>query len=117
MLNGDLGLWLERVLHVPNSTKGDSPKMAGLLTVLRVQGRWGAAARLAWLRVCCSSASAVSGDVPLAKDAPNSCPGAEVWDGQWAPFFEARWQQHIGKIVQRVEPGCCDEPRAGPKSN
>ena len=31
IVNEELGLWLERVLHTPNSTKGDSPKIAGML--------------------------------------------------------------------------------------
>jgi hypothetical protein len=39
VLNDQLGLWLERALRVANSTRGDSPKMAGLLELLRVQGR------------------------------------------------------------------------------
>jgi len=39
---GELGLWLERVLHCPNSTRGDSPKGAGecpvfAITVLRLR--------------------------------------------------------------------------------
>ena len=31
MVVGDVGLWLERVLHTPNSTNGDSPKIAGCM--------------------------------------------------------------------------------------
>ena len=29
-----LGLWLERVLHTPNATMGDSPKIAGMMDLL-----------------------------------------------------------------------------------
>ena len=43
----EVGVWLERVLQCSNSTSGDSPKVAGCIDLLRVQGRWAAAARLA----------------------------------------------------------------------
>jgi hypothetical protein len=46
-LNRKLGFWLEHVLQQRNSARGDSPKLAGMLELLRVQGRWGAAVRLA----------------------------------------------------------------------
>jgi hypothetical protein len=49
MVVDEVGLWLERVLHVSNNCKGDSPKAAGCMDLFRVQGRWGAAARLAWV--------------------------------------------------------------------
>lgn len=45
-VNEDVGHWLERVLHVPNDLRGDSPKIAGCFDLMRVQGRWAAAARL-----------------------------------------------------------------------
>jgi hypothetical protein len=38
VLNSELGWWLEHVLQCRNSTAGDSPKIAGLIEVLRVQG-------------------------------------------------------------------------------
>ena len=46
MVNEEVGLWLERVLRVPNNLLGDSPKIAGCMDLMRVQGRWAAAARL-----------------------------------------------------------------------
>jgi len=74
MENGEVGLWLERILHVPNDTKGDSPKIAGCMDLMRVQGRWGAAARLAYVRVLLSSSTDVSGGALLSKTAPNTFP-------------------------------------------
>ena len=50
MVNEEIGYWLEKILHQPNDLKGDSPKIAGCMELFRVQGRWGAAARLAWVR-------------------------------------------------------------------
>jgi hypothetical protein len=44
--NADLGLWLERVLHTPNATLGNSPKIAGMMDLLITQGMWDAALRL-----------------------------------------------------------------------
>src|SRR5207247_1181836 len=45
----DVGRWLERVFHMINSLKGDSPKIAGLIDLLHTQGMWDASARLAFL--------------------------------------------------------------------
>ena len=61
MVVNEIGLWLERVLHCPNSTRGDSPKIAGCMDLMRVQGRWAAAARLAWIRVALNASNEVAG--------------------------------------------------------
>ena len=64
----NVGLWLEKVLHVPNLLRGDSPKLAGCMELFLVQGRWNRAARLAWVRTILSA----SGDVcegPLTREA------------------------------------------------
>ncbi len=45
---GDIGTALSRILW-PNKTKGDSPKIAGMMTLLVTQGMWDASARLAYL--------------------------------------------------------------------
>jgi hypothetical protein len=92
-LNEEVGLWLERALHASNSTTGDSPKMAGLVALLRVQGRWGPAARMAWLRVVCKRMTDVSAGERLSKTAPNSCPADAQWQA-WARLFEAVWATH-----------------------
>ncbi len=46
--NGDIGLWLMRILHTINDAQGDSPKIAGMMDYLRTQGLWDAAARFAF---------------------------------------------------------------------
>lgn len=99
VLNSELGLWLERCLHTPNSTTGDSPKMAGLLSLLRVQGRWAPAARLAWLRVACKRTTDISDGERLSKDAPNTCPPAAAW-AKFAAFLEEGWGRHAASVVQ-----------------
>ena len=43
-----LGLWLEKVLRTPNATKGDSPKIAGMMDLLVTQGMWYPSVRLAY---------------------------------------------------------------------
>jgi hypothetical protein len=35
MVNRDIGLWLERILHTENNLAGDSPKIAGMMDLLR----------------------------------------------------------------------------------
>ncbi|HXV19213.1 MAG TPA: hypothetical protein VD883_03960, partial [Candidatus Omnitrophota bacterium] len=46
--NADIGKWLERVLWTKNATKGDSPKVAGMMDLLITQGMWDASLRLAY---------------------------------------------------------------------
>lgn len=98
---GDVGLWLERVLHCRNDTRGDSPKLAGCLDLLRVQGRWGPAARLAWIRCVATSAKDVSGGQPLSKEAPNTAPKPQIWDA-WSEFLEDIWTQHLDSVVEII---------------
>ena len=95
----DVGLWLERVLHTPNDTKGDSPKVAGCMDLFRVQGRWAAAARLAYLRVICKDVNDVCGGEPLTKSATNTFPPSTTWE-DWASFFEVYWQQHRENVIK-----------------
>ncbi len=64
--NAKLGLWLERVLHTPNATAGDSPKAAGIMDLLITQGMWDASVRL---------------------------PSQQVLS-DWVEIFEGVWQKH-----------------------
>lgn len=85
--NASLGWWLSRVLHTPNSTKGDSPKIAGMMDLLITQGMWDASVRLAYqLAIASSIESAFGGEKPAA-DAPNTAP-SEQEIGNWAATFE-----------------------------
>ena len=99
MENGEVGLWLERILHVPNDTKGDSPKIAGCLDLMRVQGRWAAAARLAYVRVLYQSATDVAGGKLLTKTAPNVFPKMNYFN-KWESFFESVFLQHKNNIIE-----------------
>jgi len=100
----DVGLWLERLLHVRNDTRGDSPKVCGMMDLFRVQGRWAAAARLAWVRCVLSDVKDVSGGQPLSKSAPNTFPGASFWE-RWATFLDEVWMQHINNIIVVISTG------------
>ena len=107
----DVGLWLERVLHCPNSLRGDSPKIAGCMDLLRVQGRWAAAARLAYLRLL-RSPSDVSGGETLTKTSRNTFPGPAYWN-RWAEFFEAFWLEHKNNVIRLGE---WEDILAGPRT-
>ena len=92
--NAQLGLWLERVLHTPNDTTGDSPKISGMMDLLIAQGMWDASVRLAYqLEVAESLEEAFDRQEP-AKNAPNTAPSQQVLS-EWAEIFEKAWQQHI----------------------
>lgn len=94
-----LGLWLERVLHTPNATLGDSPKIAGMMDLLITQGMWDASLRLAYqLEIADSIAAAFGGQDP-AKSAPNTAPSQQALS-HWAEICEAVWQKH--NIVRRL---------------
>jgi hypothetical protein len=85
--NTKLGLWLERVLNVPNETHGDSPKIAGMMDFLIAKGMWDASVRLAYqLTVANSLEEAFGGEEP-AKDAPNTAPSKEELNN-WAQIFD-----------------------------
>ena len=101
MVINDIGLWLERVLNTKNSTKGDSPKLAGCFDLFRVQGRWSAAARVAWIKCVFKSSVDVSGGKKLSKNAPNTCPKDSFWHS-WGHLFEFFWKQNINNIIKRV---------------
>jgi hypothetical protein len=83
-----LGLWLERVLQVPNQTVGDSPKIAGMMDLLVTQGMWLPAVRLAYqLMIATSVDDAFGGEAP-SKTAPNTAPTRDQLD-HWAKLCEA----------------------------
>ena len=62
--------------------KGDSPKIAGCMDLFRVQGRWSAAARLAWIRCVLTSEREVNNGENLSKSSPNTFPSQFFWD-EW----------------------------------
>jgi hypothetical protein len=92
------------VLHVPNNLNGDSPKVAGCIDLFRVQGRWAASARLAYIRVILGSVTDVSNNEALSKAAANSFPVFAYFQ-QWESFLEEIWRQHMNNIVKIHAPG------------
>jgi len=66
---------------------------------MRVQGRWAASARLAYVRVLYQSATDVSGGKLLTKTAPNVFPKIEYFKN-WASFFESVFIQHKNNIIE-----------------
>jgi hypothetical protein len=64
-----------------------------------VQGRWAAAARLAYVKAVLVGPSDVSDRLTLSKTAPNSFPPRSYWE-EWAAFFDAIWLQHINNVVK-----------------
>ena len=94
----EVGYWLERVLHCPNKLLGDSPKIAGCMDFFRVQGRWAAACRLAWVRVVLNSVTDVSGGQQLTSTAPNTFPAPHYFE-HWASVFERVWMSHVNNVI------------------
>ncbi|NJN24400.1 MAG: hypothetical protein HC810_08480, partial [Acaryochloridaceae cyanobacterium RL_2_7] len=83
-----LGLWLERVLHQPNQTRGDSPKIAGMMDFLITQGQWFASVRWAYQKTLVHDIGAAFGGDTPSKTAPNTAP-TEQELFRWASVFEA----------------------------
>lgn len=69
------------------------------MDLLRVQGRWGAAVRLAWVRSVLKTGTDVCGGRQLSKTAPNSFPTPAYFD-QWADFLDQEFSQHMNNIIK-----------------
>jgi hypothetical protein len=82
-----LGLWLERVLHVPNKTVGDSPKIAGMMDLLTCKGNWYAAVRLGYQMAIARDVSASFGGQAPCRSAPQTAPSPTDLKN-WAAIFE-----------------------------
>lgn len=87
--NGDLGEWISRILHKRNTAKGDSPKLAGMMDILLVQGRWAACVRLAFIRTVLKHVDEVCDWEELCPQAPNVAPTPQVFRAWAKPFEEA----------------------------
>ena len=96
--NADLGLWLERVLHQPNATLGDSPKIAGMMDLLITQGIWNASLRLSYQFAVAESIEDAFGGKTPAKSAPNTAPTeAEISD--WSAIIEQVFLKHKDTLL------------------
>lgn len=97
--NAQLGLWLERVLHTPSKTVGDSPKIAGMMDLLITQGMWDASLRLAYqLAIADSVESAFDGQLP-ADAAPNTAPSIQAIQS-WAAIAERIFLKHQSNLLR-----------------
>ena len=85
--NKDLGLWLERVLKVANHTKGDSPKIAGMMDFLITKGMWYASVRLAYYLAIAESVESAFGDRQPSRHAPDTSLAEEDLNC-WVDLFE-----------------------------
>jgi len=96
--NADLGLWLERVLHTPNATLGDSPKIAGMMDLLITQGVWNASLRLSYQFAVAESIEDAFGGKTPDKSAPNTAPTeAEISD--WSAIVEQIFLRHKDTLL------------------
>lgn len=105
-----LGLWLERVLHTPNNTVGDSPKIAGMLDLLMTQGMWSASVRLAYQLILSCFTDAFGGGEP-SKRAPNNAP-SELNLKKWSEIFSKVFSRqtkllHKGQTIFSPESKSC----------
>ncbi|MGB7086491.1 MAG: hypothetical protein WBD47_13120, partial [Phormidesmis sp.] len=97
--NTTLGLWLERVLHTPNATLGDSPKIAGMMDLLITQGMWDASLRLAYQLAVTDSIEAAFGTAQPSKTAPNTAPAEKEIQG-WAAIAEQIFKEHQDTLLR-----------------
>jgi hypothetical protein len=82
-----LGLWLERVLHTPNATKGDSPKIAGMMDLLVTKGMWYPSVRLAYQQAIATSIEDAFDEQQPTAAAPNTAPSDRDLN-TWAEIFK-----------------------------
>jgi hypothetical protein len=96
--NAHLGLWLERVLHTPNATLGDSAKIAGMMDLLITQGMWDASLRLAYQLAVAESLEDAFGGKSPSKTAPNTAP-TEGQISDWSAIAEQVFLKHKDKLL------------------
>lgn len=96
--NVHLGLWLERVLHTPNATLGDSPKIAGMMDLLITQGMWNASLRLAYQLAVAESIEEAFGGKSPSKAAPNTAP-SEQEISDWTVLVEQVFLNHKDTLL------------------
>ncbi len=99
--NQTLGLWLERVLHSPNYTLGDSPKIAGMMDLLITQGMWDASVLLSYQLVIASALTDAFGGRSPEKQAPNTAP-TEFELRNWSDLFETEFERQIVTLPEAL---------------
>jgi hypothetical protein len=64
-----------------------------------VQGRWGPAARLAWVRCVLKTSTDVCGGSQLSKSAVNTFPSPTYFD-IWADVIDSQFMLHVNNIIK-----------------
>mmetsp|Transcript_20619 Transcript_20619/g.38452 ORF Transcript_20619/g.38452 Transcript_20619/m.38452 type:complete len:1386 (+) Transcript_20619:39-4196(+) len=82
-----VGLWLERILHCPNTVDSDSAKIAGYFDVFATKGDWYKSARRAWVLAVAKVETDACGEQDLSIGAPNTAP-TEAVVTSWARLME-----------------------------
>lgn len=95
--NATLGLWLERILHTPNKTKGDSPKIAGMMDLLVTQGMWYPSVRLAYQQAIATSIEDAFNGRKLTATAPNTAPSS-INLNTWSEIFQCCFVAELSKL-------------------
>ena len=95
--NQTLGWWLERVLNTRNKTKGDSPKIAGMMDLLVTQGIWYPSVRLAYQQAIATSIEDAFGGQDSAANAPNTAP-CDRQMKLWAEIFESSFVEEFSRL-------------------
>jgi hypothetical protein len=103
--NVELGWWLERVLNTPDRTKGDSPKIAGMMDLLITKGIWSASVRLAYQLAIASSLESAFGAEEPAVDSPNTAPSEQDLS-DWAEIFEKNFSLYLKLLGAPDSPSC-----------
>ncbi|MBF0330354.1 MAG: hypothetical protein HQL17_00315 [Candidatus Omnitrophica bacterium] len=96
--NETMGLWLERVLHTPNDTKGDSPKVAGVMDLMFTQGIWPAAVRLGYYFEVARSVREVFAGMEPARNARNTALSDVVIE-RIGDIFEQGFERILPEIL------------------
>ena len=97
--NVQIGLWLERVLHTPNETTGDSPKIAGMMDLLITQGMWDASFRLAYQLAVADNIESAFGGTSPADAAPNTAPSSDTIQS-WVAIAEQVFLKHQSNLLR-----------------
>ena len=87
----EIGSWLTKTLYCPDTSFGDSQKVCGMLEILRVQGRWMAACRLAYIR-------AISPSVKYVLSEDGGFPSASYFH-ELGEHFDAQFSMHVNNII------------------
>lgn len=95
--NATLGLWLEGVLHTPNATKGDSPKIAGMMDLLITKGMWYASVRLAYQQAIAKAIEYAFGGQQPSNNTPNTAP-SESELKSWAEMFDTIFTAELSDL-------------------